>query len=207
MHKAPGIIAVLFLLIMSCMVCRGQDARRWSLKPYAGLALYQFIGDEADGCRMRPGVVAGVEARYRINDFMSVSGGVEYVPRGSNLRNRDGYVRQDHICLPVLVHFHPFGPHIDLTLGAAPSFALHSVMRAGGQLLKSDDLLYRSDVLVPLGVSYCFTNGLSIGGRLTAGRKTMVRRDAFYKGEHYNLRGAKVNNNEVSVIIGYQFKL
>ena len=207
MHKTPGIIAVLFVLIMSCMVSWGQEAGRWSLQPYAGLALYQFIGDEADGCRMRPGVVAGIEACYRINDFMSVSGGVEYVPRGSRLRNVDGYVRQDHICLPVLLHFHPFGRHIDMTLGAAPSFALHSVMRARGQHWEADDLFYRSDVLVPLGVTYRFNNGLSIGGRLSAGRKTMVRRDAVYQGEHYNLRGAKVNNNEVSIIMAYRFAL
>ncbi len=207
MHNAPGTIAVLFALLLSSLMCWGQNDGRWTLKPYAGLALYQFIGDEADGCRMRPGVVAGVEARYRINNFMSVSGGVEYVPRGSNLRNLSGYVRQDHICFPVLMHFHPFGPHIDMTLGAAPSFALHSVMRVRDQHWQSNDLFYRSDVLVPLGVSYRFNNGLSLGGRLSAGRKTMVRRDAVYQGEHYNLRGAKVNNNEVSVIIGYQFKL
>lgn len=187
--------------------CWGQDAGRWSLRPYAGLALYQFVGDEADGCQMRPGVVAGVAACYRLTDYMSVSGGVEYVPRGSRLKRMDGYLRQDHLSMPVLLHFHPFGHHVEMTLGVAPSLGVHSVMRVGGQHWESKDLFYSSDVLIPLGISYAFNNGLTIGARLSAGRKTMVRRDAVYQGEHYNLRGARVNNNEVSILISYQIGL
>lgn len=207
MYNAQCTVAALLMMILSNLACVGQASKPWTLKPYAGLALYQFIGDEADGCRMRPGVVAGVEVRYRINNFMSVSGGVEYVPRGSNLRNLHGYIRQDHLSIPILLHFHPFGHHIDMTLGAAPSLGVHSVMRVSGKHWQSKDLFYSSDVLIPLGVSYTFNNGLSIGGRLSAGRKTMIRRDATYQGERYNLRGAKVNNNEVSVMVGYQFVL
>ena len=205
MNRVP--CTIIALVVASLLGCWGQVAGRWSLKPYAGLALYQFIGDEADGCRMRPGVVAGAEVCYRLTDYMSVSGGVEYVPRGSQLKKLDGYIRQDHLSIPILMHFHPFGPHVELTLGAAPSFALHSVMRVSGEHWESKDLFYSSDIVVPLGVNYSFNNGLSIGARLSAGRKTMVKRDAIFRGEHYNLRGAKVNNNEISIIVGYRLGL
>ena len=205
MDRVP--CTIIAIVLASLVGCWGQDAGRWSLKPYAGLALYQFIGDEADGCRMRPGVVAGTEVCYRLTDYMSVSGGVEYVPRGSQLNKLDGYIRQDHLSFPILMHFHPFGPHVELRLGAAPSFALHSVMRVADEHWESKDLFYSSDIVVPLGVYYSFNNGLSIGARLSAGRKTMVKRDAIFRGEHYNLRGAKVNNNEVSIIVGYRLGL
>ena len=198
-------IALVALLVMSAVACWGQG--RWSLKPYSGLALSHYLGDEAKGCRMRPGVVAGVEACYRLTNYMSVSGAVEYVPRGSSIRPIDSYLRQDHLSVPILLHFHPFGHHIDMTLGVAPSFGLHSVMRIGGEHYNGDELFYSHDILVPLGVSYTLNNGLSFGARLSAGRKTMVLRDAIYHGEHYNLRGARMMNNELSFIIGYRLKL
>ena len=190
---------------MSAVGCWGQG--RWSLQPYAGLALYQFVGDEADGCRLRPGVVAGLEARYRLTDYMSVSGGVEYVPRGSSMRPIDGYLRQDHLSIPVLLHFHPFGKHVDMSLGVSPSFGLHSVMRVGAQHHDSKDVFKSNDVLIPLGICYRFNNGLTLGARLSTGRRSMVRSDAVYRGVRYNLTGARMMNNEVSVMMGYRFGL
>lgn len=207
MHNELCSIAALLVVVLSQLTCLGQDDTRWSFHPYAGLALYQYVGDEADGCRMRPGVVAGMEARYQLTDYMSVSGALEYVPRGSSIRPIDSYLRQDHLSIPVLLHFHPFGRHIDMTLGVAPSFGLHSVMRIGGRHHDGKDLFYSHDIVVPLGISYTLNNGLSIGARLSAGRKTMVRRDAIFLGEHYNLRGARMMNNELSFIIGYRLNL
>lgn len=195
----------IIIFLMICSTAWGQG--RWSLQPYAGLALYHFVGDEADGCSMRTGVVAGIEACYRLTDYMSVSGAVEYIPRGFSLRRIDGYLRQDHLSVPVLLHFHPFGKHIDMTLGVAPTFGLHSVMRVGDQHHDSQDLFYSNDVMVPLGVSYIFNNGLTLGARLSTGRRSMIRSDAVYQGVHYNLTGARMMNNEVSVIIGYRLKL
>ena len=192
-------------LLLGSFTCWGQG--RWSFQPYAGLALYQFVGDEADGCSLRPGVVAGAEVCYRLTDYMSVSGAVEYVPRGSTLHRLDGYVRQDHLSVPVSLHFHPFGNHIDMTLGVAPTFGMHSVMRVGKQHHDSQDLFDNNDIMVPLGVAYIFNNGLTIGARLSTGRRSMLRRDAVYQGVHYNLTGARMMNNEVSVIIGYRLKL
>ena len=196
---------LLVWLLLGSFTSWGQG--RWSLQPYAGLALYQFVGDEADGCSLRPGVVAGAEACYRLTDYMSVSGAVEYIPRGSSLRRIDGYVRQDHLSVPVLLHFHPFGKHIEMTLGVAPTFGLHSVMRVGKQHHDSDDMFYDNDIMVPLGVSYIFNNGLTLSARLSTGRRSMIRSDAVYQGVRYNLTGARMMNNEVSVIIGYRLKL
>ncbi len=94
-----------------------------------------------------------------------------------------------------------------MTLGVAPTFGLHSVMRVGEQHYDSQDLFYSNDIMVPLGVSYLFNNGFTLGARLSTGRRSMIRSDAVYQGIHYNLTGARMMNNEVSVIIGYRLKL
>lgn len=199
--------AAILLCFVICLNIHGQADSRVTLKPYVGLCLYQFVGDEADGCTMRPGVMCGMELRYQLLDFMSLSGGLEYVPRGSNIKPLHGYLRQDQLSIPILLQFHPFGQHLTMTLGAAPSFTVHRAMKESGQAIDSKDLFYDNDVVIPLGVTYRFSNGLCLGARLSAGRKTMVRRDAIYHDVHYNLRGASVTNNEVTITVGYQMKL
>lgn len=47
---------------------------RLSITPYASLALYRFIGDEACVCWMRQGITAGVSVRWRMNHYLSLSG-------------------------------------------------------------------------------------------------------------------------------------
>ncbi len=203
---------------------RCLDARGFSLMPHVGVAGSTFWGDDADGCDMRAGVTAGLDVNYRLNKLISFTSGVGFTMRGADIDDRaDGYLRLNHIDIPMLINFH-VGRGWSFYTGVQPSFKVWSRYRVDGAEYDGDNL-NSYDVSIPIGVNYTFPSGLNFGVRATLGGVSIVdddddwiydyapsrdaapRKDRYYYGGYYDSSDWEIYNFDISFSIGYKFHL
>ncbi len=202
---------------------RSLDARGFSLMPRLGVGGSTFWGDDAGGCDMRASLTAGLDVNYRLNRLISFTSGVGFAMRGADIDDRaGGYLRINHIDIPMLINFH-VGRGWSFYTGVQPSFKVWSKYRAGGVEYDGDDLS-SYDVSIPIGVNYTLPSGINFGVRATLGGVSIVddddviydyapargaapRKDRYYYGGYYDYDDCEIYNFDISFSIGYKFHL
>lgn len=205
------------------------EARGFSLMPHVGVAGTTFWGDDADGSSMRAGVTAGLDVNYRFNHLISMTSGVGFTMRGADIDdNADGYVKMNHIDVPLLINFH-VGRGWSLYAGVQPSFRVWSKTRFNGvendgPAVNDYNDLNDVDVSLPIGVNYTLASGLNFGLRLTLGGVSVIDDDYYHDRPYYDHAPAgkrnyrsyywddgwdewEIYNFDVSFSIGYKFHL
>lgn len=134
-----------------------QEAKTFSVKPFAGLSIGTFNGTNCES--VRNALVAGAEGQYMLNNCVGLSLGVAYSQQGAKYRESDYKMtgKLDYINVPMLVNFYLFKGFAVKT-GLQPGFNIKKSLTVtsseGKEITTIDDNVRPFDISIPMGVSY-----------------------------------------------------
>ena len=183
-----------------------------TLKPMVGLTLATIT--DVDDNSFRPGLVAGAEAEYLINDMFGVSGGLLVSMQGTNYDDvtvtfngvtsgwKDYSTTLTYLNIPVLANVH-VAKGLAIKAGVQPGILLAAKTKQTEIVNNkeidwdesSTDGLKKLDISIPIGASYEF-NDFVIDARYNFG---------LTKINEYGSNSSK--NSVIMVTLGYKFGL
>ena len=208
MRGMKAMMCLFFCCAACCANAWGSESDRgWSIEPLVGVQWYNYGGQQSLGCRFRAMANGGIRVERAIVQPLSLSAGIEFNTFGARLKRLDnGYVRQEHLSLPITINLRAY-QGLKFYMGFAPTIALHSSMKSEGVHRNADDVVKRADLLVPLGIRYEFDNGITLDARYQAGCFSMLKRHVTMGDYELNLDGAELHNMSVGLCLGYRFAI
>ena len=153
-------------MIAALMVATlSANAQQMFIKPMVGGTLSTLTGD-ADGAKMKIGLVGGAEFGYNINDMFAVTAGALVSMQGAKSDDtpliKDASTTLTYLNIPVLANVY-VAPGLAIKAGLQPGFLLSQ--KAKGDMLIGNnsweefektgtDGLKKFDLSIPLGLSY-----------------------------------------------------
>ena len=161
------IALVVMLAVAASLGLKAQsEVNSFSLKPMVGVSSTEFYGEDASGTKLRWGFAAGVELEYQVSNKFSVSAIPMYGMGGAKIDGIDATWKNDKIMIPVLANYYIIRG-MKISLGVQPGFVVKSSLSAkvNGMAVdvKAGDYTRSFDFSIPLGLSYEWENGLSLG--------------------------------------------
>ncbi len=154
------------MMIAALMVATlSANAQQMFIKPMVGGTLSTLTGD-ADGAKMKIGLVGGAEFGYNINDMFAVTAGALVSMQGAKSDDtpltKDVSTTLTYLNIPVLANVY-VAPGLAIKAGLQPGFLLSQ--KAKGDMLIGNnsweefektgtDGLKKFDLSIPLGLSY-----------------------------------------------------
>lgn len=199
-------------VIAAMMVAAVAANAQITLKPMAGLTLATIT--DVDDNSFKPGLVAGAEAEYLINDMFGVSGGLLVSMQGTSYDDisvtingvtngwKDYSFTLTYLNIPVLANIHvakglafKAGIQPGILLAAKTKQTIINNNKESDWDESSTDGLKKLDISIPIGASYEFND--------------------FVIDARYNLGLTKINehgsnsskNSVIMVTLGYKFAL
>ena len=199
-------------VIAAMMVAAVAANAQITLKPMVGLTLATIT--DVDDNSFRPGLVAGAEAEYLINDMFGVSGGLLVSMQGTNYDDvtetfngvtsgwKDYSTTLTYLNIPVLANVH-VAKGLAIKAGVQPGILLAAKTKQTEIVNNkeidwdesSTDGLKKLDISIPIGASYEF-NDFVIDARYNFG---------LTKINEYGSNSSK--NSVIMVTLGYKFGL
>lgn len=199
-------------VIAAMMVAAVAANAQITLKPMVGLTLATIT--DVDDNSFRPGLVAGAEAEYLINDMFGVSGGLLVSMQGTNYDDvtvtingvtsgwKDYSTTLTYLNIPVLANVHvakglaiKAGVQPGILLAAKTKQTIINNNQESDWDESSTDGLKKLDISIPIGASYEF-NDFVIDARYNFG---------LTKINEYGSNSSK--NSVIMVTLGYKFGL
>lgn len=200
-------------MLIAFIACGQNDVKQWSLKPFAGMSISSFMGDDADGSEARFGYHGGLEVEYQFHHRWSVALGALYSTGGAKIsENADNMtIKSDRIYFPLTAKCYVWRG-LSLSAGVAPTIVVNSVFdfRGNGVSVgvKSGKISRSFDVSIPIGLSYEYRNVVA-GASAYFGLCPLFKKNSYIEGNgiRLDLGDAKINNYAVMISLGYKFKL
>ena len=162
-------------VIAAMMVAAVAANAQITLKPMAGLTLATIT--DMDDNSFRPGLVAGAEAEYLVNDMFGVSGGLLFSMQGTNYDDysvtingvtngwKDYSSTLTYLNIPVLANVH-VAKGLAIKAGVQPGILLSAKVKQTEIVnnaesdwdRSSTDGLKKLDISIPIGASYEFND-------------------------------------------------
>ena len=178
----------------------------FSLKPMVGATLSSVRGSDADGVKMKFGLVAGAEGIYQVSDMFALSGGLLYSMQGFKTdTSLDLKMNTEYLNIPILANIYVAQ---GLALKAGVQFGLLTKAKAKGKYgnIEEDidikDQMKSLDLSIPVGVSYEINNSFTIDARYNFGLSKIAKDDD----PHYDYT-AKAYNSVFMLTLGYKFDM
>lgn len=159
-----------------------------TLQPKAGIIASNMWGDDADFDCIA-GLMTGVEMEYGLTDMLGLSGGLQFNMLGACSDINDDTWRLNYISMPMLFNVHLAQGRLALKSGIEPAANVFSKVE-GVKVKRTRDF----DMMVPMGVSYTFDNGLTLDARYRMGFLKVLKHSDVY-------------NMDFSFTLGYKFSL
>jgi len=176
----------------------------FGLQPKVGFVLSDLSFDDT---KYKPGIAAGIEGQYQINNWFGLSAGLLYTTEGCKIKNTDGgKYNLEYINIPVMAKFYVAK---GLSLNAGLQLGFLTKAKAKDNTINSSIKEYcnKTDFSIPLSIAYEFENGLSFEARYTGGLTNVIKEEYIHKaGSTYKFE--RDNKNEVFMLtVGYKFEL
>ncbi len=200
-------------MLIAFIVSAQNDVKQWTLKPFAGISISSFMGDDADGSEARFGYHGGLEAEYQFHPRWSVALGALYSTGGAKIsENAENMtIKSDRVYFPLTVKCYVWRG-LSLSAGVAPTFVVNSVFDFRGTDfslgVKSSKISRSFDVSIPIGVSYEYRN-VVVGASVYFGLCPLFKKNSSIEGNGIRLElgEAKINSYAAMISFGYKFKL
>lgn len=175
----------------------------FGLQPKVGFVLSEISDKEA---KFKPGIVAGIEGQYQINNWFGLSAAALYTQEGSKIKNSNGKYNLEYINIPVMAKFY-VTKGLSLNAGLQLGFMTKAKLKGDGMDADIKSICNKTDFSIPLSIAYEFENGLSFEARYTGGLTNVIKESAINQaGLKYDIE--KDNKNEVFMLtVGYKFEL
>ena len=193
------------------LAASAQDAvGTLSLKPMAGLTIANFVGDDADGCDPKVGLIAGGELIYQASNMFALSGGLLYSMQGCSVDDFDGKMKLEYINLPLMGNLY-VAKGLALKAGLQFGFLMKAKASATESGVKADidvkDTMNDIDISIPVGISYDINNSFVIEGRYNFGMNKIFKNSGTFFGERYQDNDISIRNSVIQLTLGYKFAL
>ena len=202
-------VAMLATLSVSAQSAPGS----FSLKPMVGATLSSVRGSDADGVKMKFGLVAGAEGIYQVSDMFALSGGLLYSMQGFKTdTSLDLKVNTEYLNVPILANVYVAR---GLALKAGVQLGFLTKAKAKGKygnieedidIIEEDidikDQMKSLDLSIPVGVSYEINNSFTIDARYNFGLSKIAKDD-----DHHYDYTAKAYNSVFMLTLGYKFDM
>ena len=175
----------------------------FTLQPKVGVTLATI---SSDNTKFKPGIVAGIEGQYQINNWFGLSAAALYTQEGSKIKNSNGKYNLEYINIPVMAKFY-VAKGLSLNAGLQLGFMTKAKLKGDGVNVDIKSICNKTDFSIPLSIAYEFENGLSFEARYTGGLTNVIKESAINQaGLKYDIE--KDNKNEVFMLtVGYKFEL
>ena len=167
------------------LVCGLVANAQFVLTPQVGATMATIT--DADGAKMKVGIVAGGNLEYPITEAFSVSGGLLYTMQGSKYKDADDALKLDYLNIPILAQYQ-IADGFKIKAGVQPGILASAKI---GDVDVKDG--YKSlDIAIPLGLSYEFSDFV-IDARYNLGINKLDKDGV-----------AKSKNSVIMVTLGYR---
>lgn len=195
-------VAMLATLSVSAQSAPGS----FSLKPMVGATLSSVRGSDADGVKMKFGLVAGAEGIYQVSDMFALSGGLLYSMQGFKTdTNLDLKVNTEYLNVPILANVY-VARGLALKAGVQLGFLTKAKAKGKYGNIEEDidikDSMKSLDLSIPVGVSYEINNSFTIDARYNFGLSKIAKDD-----DHHYDYTAKTYNSVFMLTLGYKFDM
>lgn len=195
-------VAMLATLSVSAQSAPGS----FSLKPMVGATLSSVRGSDADGVKMKFGLVAGAEGIYQVSDMFALSGGLLYSMQGFKTdTSLDLKVNTEYLNVPILANVY-VARGLALKAGVQLGFLTKAKAKGKYGNIEEDidikDSMKSLDLSIPVGVSYEINNSFTIDARYNLGLSKIAKDDD----QHYDYT-AKTYNSVFMLTLGYKFDM
>ncbi len=197
-------IMMIAAMMVATVAAKAQfEPGTFSLQPKVGFALTEISAKDA---KFKPGMVAGFEGQYQINNWFGLSAGLLYTQEGTKVKDSDLKFNMEYLNIPVMAKFY-VTKGLSLNAGLQLGFMTKGKVKGGGYDVDIKSFCNKTDLSIPLSIAYEFTNGLSLEARYTGGL-TNVLKDEVIKEAGMTYKMEKDNKNEVFMLtVGYKFEL
>ena len=198
-------LMMIAVMAVVCLTANAQNSRHeagtFTLQPMFGLSAGGMRGEEKingvtityDNQKWRWCVVAGAEAEYYTRThWLTFSGGLLYQMQGWKIKNVDAAYKVDFINIPLLANFY-VAKGFALKAGLQPGFVV-SAKQDGESFSSNCNTVQLS---IPLGLSYEFTNGITLNLRANVAVTKLNK----------NNDDIKYYNDGYMLTVGYKFGL
>lgn len=195
-------VAMLATLSVSAQSAPGS----FSLKPMVGATLSSVRGSDADGVKMKFGLVAGTEGIYQVSDMFALSGGLLYSMQGFKTdTSLDLKVNTEYLNVPILANVY-VARGLALKAGVQLGFLTKAKAKGKYGNIEEDidikDSMKSLDLSIPVGVSYEINNSFTIDARYNLGLSKIAKDD-----DHHYDYTAKTYNSVFMLTLGYKFDM
>ncbi|MBR6962707.1 MAG: PorT family protein [Prevotella sp.] len=195
-------VAMLATLSVSAQSAPGS----FSLKPMVGATLSSVRGSDADGVKMKFGLVAGTEGIYQVSDMFALSGGLLYSMQGFKTdTSLDLKVNTEYLNVPILANVY-VARGLALKAGVQLGFLTKAKAKGKYGNIEEDidikDSMKSLDLSIPVGVSYEINNSFTIDARYNFGLSKIAKDD-----DHHYDYTAKTYNSVFMLTLGYKFDM
>ena len=197
-------ILMIAAMMVATVAAKAQfEPGTFTLQPKVGFVLSEISDKDA---KFKPGMVAGIEGQYQINNWFGLSAAALYTQEGSKVKNSNGKYNLEYINVPVMAKFY-VTKGLSLNAGLQVGFMTKAKIKVDGQNVDIKSFCNKADFSIPLSIAYEFENGLSFEARYTGGLTNVIKESAIKEaGLRYDIE--KDNKNEVFMLtVGYKFSL
>ena len=196
-------ILMIAAMMVATVAAKAQfEPGTFTLQPKVGFVLSEISDKEA---KFKPGMVAGIEGQYQINNWFGLSAAVMYSQQGFKAKDIDLKGNIEYINVPVMAKFY-VTKGLSLNVGVQPGFMTKAKAKGDGRTIDVKSNCNKVDFSIPMSIAYEFENGLSFEARYATGL-TNVGKDAF-DSTSSSWDKTFQNKNEVFMLtVGYKFSL
>lgn len=198
------IIALVCMIIATGAAVAQNEAKKFSIKPYAGFSGSIFdVNHYSDYFDPRYGIHVGAEGEYQFTPRWSLAVGAVYSMGGAKYYdysglNKSEQLKNDRIFVPVVARWYAWRG-LSINAGIAPAFVVNATSFQSNRARKFD-------LCVPVGISCEFDNHLVIG---IDGFMGLLN---IYPNKEYNEYLTHSNSTKIYqyngfVSLGYKFKV
>lgn len=191
-------------LLLLTVVANAQHAvGSFSITPRMGISISNYAGDDADGTDAKVGFTTGVDAEYQLNEWLGLSGGLQYSMQGC--KEDEIKINSDYLNIPLLAHFY-VADGLALNVGIQPGILVSSKIKVQGVSVDVDDLFETFDFSIPLGLSYEISNFV-IDARYNLGVTKVIKGENWDIDEWNISSKPDIRNSVFQITLGYRFDL
>jgi hypothetical protein len=210
-------IMMIAALMVATVSAKAQfEPGTFSLQPKVGFVLSEI---SADDTKFKPGIAAGIEGQYQINNWFALSAALMYQQQGTKFKDNSLGIKKwntEYLNIPVMAKFY-VTKGLSLNAGLQLGFMTKSKLKLDqvvaseyfgtnvGSEVDFKDNSNKVDLSIPLSIAYEFENGLTFEARYTTGL-TNVGKD-FMEGSGRYDKLIKNKNEVLMITVGYKFAL
>jgi len=196
-------ILMIAAMMVATVAAKAQfEPGTFTLQPKVGFVLSDLSFDDT---KYKPGIAAGIEGQYQINNWFGLSAGLLYTTEGCKIKNTDsGKYNLEYINIPVMAKFY-VAKGLSLNAGLQLGFLTKAKAKDNTSVNSSiKEYCNKTDFS---SIAYEFENGLSFEARYTGGLTNVIKEEYIHKaGSTYKFE--RDNKNEVFMLtVGYKFEL